>query len=176
MKKSFSFLLVIIFLFNTMGYWFVFKVNQSVIQSVMRGIINSGFHKEMYVLIKIDHPESNPDFKMLDHDEFTYCGRLYDIVSESSHGTTTWYYCINDKKEQRLIAGFEKIQTYTSDRGYPGKIKHTLALLHNLIILALVNHSLDLVKPDPSEITLCQYSDHTITTIQIPLSPPPELS
>lgn len=175
-KKIFSVLLFAIFLFNTMGYYFVFKVNQSMIRSDIRAMIYSEFHKEMFILIRIDSPDSNPNFKKLDHDEFSYCGKLYDIVSESVKGNTTWYYCINDQQEERLITGFEKIQSFTYAFGSPDKIKHTLALLHNLITFALVNDPTDTIKSKPVDFIFCKYSNHPVNRVQSPVPPPPELS
>ena len=176
MKKSFSILLLGIFLFNTMGYYFVFKVNQSILRFEIRGMINSGFHKEMCILVKIDRPESNPDFKKLDHNEFSYCGRLYDIVSESVKGNTTWYYCINDKQEERLIAGFEKIQNLNLGPGSSGKAKQTQALLYHLITIALLKEPIVFTYPQPLEVVFGYNQRHPFTPFLIPFSPPPELS
>jgi len=159
-----------------MGYYFVFKVNQSIIQSEIRTMIHSGFDKELIILIKINNNESNRNFIMLDHDEFSYCGRYFDIVKESIKGNMTWYYCVNDKQEERLIAGFEKIQTLASPLGFPDKTKHILALLHNLITFALVNDSRYSKKFISAEVNFCQYSFFTIKPILIPLLPPPKFS
>lgn len=176
MKKSFSILLLGIFLFNTMGYYFVFKVNQSIIRFEIRGMINSGFHKEMCTLIKIDHPDSNPNFKKTDLHEFSYCGRLYDIVSESVNGSMTWYYCFNDKQEEKLIAGFEKIQNLDPGVGSSGKAKQTQAILYHLIKIALVKDPIIFDYPQPVEVVFGYNQCHLLTPIHIPLSPPPELS
>lgn len=175
-KKTFSVLLLTIFLFNTMGYYFLFEVNRSIIRCDIRAMINSGFHKGMFILIKIDCPRSNPDFKKLDHDEFSYCGRFYDIVSESSKGNTTSYYCINDQQEERLIGAFEKFQSFASCFGFPDKTKHTLALLHNFIVLAMINDPIDAIKSNPTDYTFGKYSSDPFNIVQSPVSPPPELS
>jgi hypothetical protein len=124
MKKILSIILLAVFLFNTMGVYVVFKVNQSMIRSDTRAMINSGFHKELYLLVRIDNPGSDPNFKKLDHNEFSYQGQLYDIVSESVKGSTIWYYCIHDKHEERLIDGFEKIQSFPSSPGSPRRTNH----------------------------------------------------
>lgn len=159
-----------------MGYFIVFKVNQSLIRSDIRAMINSGFQKEMLIVIKIDNPGSDPNFKKLDHNEFSYCGRLYDIAGESVKGKTVWYYCINDKHEEQLIAGFEKIQSYSSPFGSHQNSKYMLALRHNLVTLALLIEPSDSSKPDLSDINFCQYSYPIVNTGNCPVSPPPELS
>jgi len=169
-------LLLAIFLFNTMGYFFVFKVNQSFIRYDIRNMIHSGSHKQMFILVKIDYPGSNPNFRKLDHDEFSYCGRLYDIITESVKGNTTWFCCINDRHEERLIAGFEKIRSFISTFGSPDKTKHMLALVFNHITLALINDPTDSLKTAPIDYQFCQYLCHPVKTSQCPLPPPPKFS
>jgi hypothetical protein len=176
MKKSFSFLLLAIFLFNTMGYYFVFKVNQTIIRREIRGIISSGYHKDLCLLVKVDHPCSNPDFKLLDHREFTYRGRLYDIVSETVRGDAVWYYCINDRQEEKLIAGFEKIQDLSPGSGAASKAKNTYALLYHLITIALIREPIIITHPQPLEVVFGDRRDHPVTPYTSPFSPPPEWS
>jgi len=159
-----------------MGYYFVFKVNQSIIQSEIRGIISSGFHKEKYTVVKVDHPLDNPNFRLLDHDEFSYFGRLYDIVSKSVKGNITWYYCLNDKKEETLVAGFERIQNLDPRCGSPDKIKHTMALIYHLITIALIKEPIVFDYPQPLNVTFGYTQHHPFTPFQIPISPPPKLS
>jgi hypothetical protein len=176
MKKCSSILVLGFFLFNTMGYYFVYKVNQSIIQSEIRNIIRSGIHEEMYILVKVEHPADNPDFRLLDHNEFSYCGKLYDIASETVKENVTWYYCINDKQEERLIAGFEKIQDLNPVSGPSDKTKHTMALLYHLVTIALVKEPVVFSYPQPLKVIFGYTPHHPSTSFQIPLSPPPELS
>jgi len=42
--------------------------------------------------------------------EFRYQGQLYDIVNEEQVGKTTWFYCIHDKQETRLVSRLSKIK------------------------------------------------------------------
>lgn len=159
-----------------MGYYFVFKVNQSVIQAEIRGMIRSGLHNTNYTLVKVDHPESNPQFKMMDHNEFTYCGQLYDIVSESVKGNITWFYCYNDKQEERLIAGIERIQNLDPGCSSPHKTKHTMALIYHLITIALIKDPIVFDYPEPLKLTFGYTQNHPFTAFQIPLSPPPKVA
>jgi hypothetical protein len=176
MKKSLSILVLGIFLFNTMGYYFVFKVNQSMIQSEIRGMIRSGLHHSKYTLVKVDHPESNPQFKILDHNEFTYCGQLYDIVCQTVKGNTTWFYCLNDRQEERLIAGFQNVQNLDPSLGSSGKAKQAHAILYHLITLALVREPIVFKYPQPLKVEFGFTNIHPVSPLHIPFSPPPELS
>ena len=144
-------------------------------KAVVRSNIISGNQNEVIILIKIDNPGHNPNFKMLDGDEFSYNGQLFDILTKSVRGITTWYYCIHDKHEERLIAGFEKIQSITSNSGSSGQSKHMLALLFNLITLVLVKDQKQ-INPPPIAIIFLQYSIATVKTNYPPITPPPKLS
>lgn len=130
----------------------------------------------MVILVKIDHPDSNPNFQKTDQNEFSYYGRLYDIVSESVNGNTTWYYCINDIQEEKLIAGFEKIQNLNPGIGSSGKAKQSHALLYHLITIALIKEPIVLSYPQPLKVVFGSHQRHLLTPLNIPFSPPPELS
>jgi hypothetical protein len=159
-----------------MGCYFVFKVNQTLIRSDIRAIISSGYHREMFILLKIDNPASNRNFKKMDHNEFSYCGRLYDIVNESVKGKTTFYYCVNDTQEERLIAGFENFQSITGFPGSTGKSKQMLVMLYNLITIALVRDLKDSLHTAVTDVNFCQYSTPVIKSFLTPVSPPPKFS
>ncbi|HZV12683.1 MAG TPA: hypothetical protein VFA55_05665 [Candidatus Kapabacteria bacterium] len=50
------------------------------------------------------------------NDEFEYQGRLYDISYSLRQSDTTYYYCVNDTKEETLIAGVnEHVKNHTGD-------------------------------------------------------------
>jgi hypothetical protein len=172
-KKLLTITVVALFLFNTMGYFFVFRINQSFIRSEVRQIIKSGIFKENYTLLKIANPPSNPDFRRTDKDEFVYRGRMYDIVSERTAGDTTYFYCINDKQEENLIAGFREIQKYSPGTGSSEKSRHAHALLYHVITIALLNTPEVSVPKAPETFNFCEFTISFNSTSQTPVSPPP---
>ena len=175
-KKIFSIILLVIFLFTTMGYYILFEVNQSIIRYDMRAMIKSGSHEERIILIKVDSRGFNPNFKKLDNNEFYYFGKLFDIVREKVRGNTTLYYCINDNHEERLVSGIKNIQSFTSASGVPEKTKHMLPLQHTLIILALINNPAGYLRPVPVDFNFHPYSSHHLQSVQSPVPPPPKVS
>lgn len=167
-------MLLCLFLFNTMGYFFVFRINQSFIRSEVKGIIKAGCLKANYTLLKISNPKSNPDFKKTEKDEFLYLGRMYDIVREWTKDDTTYFYCINDKQEEQLIAGFQSIQKFVPGTGSSDKAKHTLAILYHVITIALLNELTVPVQKQPVDFKFCEYTYQPHSSCQTPISPPPK--
>lgn len=176
LNKIVSILLVLVFMFNVMGYYFVFEVNRSILRKNIRGMINSGLNREMIVTVVVDNPETNLNFKKLDQNEFSYFGRLYDIVTKTVKGNVTWFYCINDKHEERLIAGFEKINSGVSGSAASSRSGQLLAMLHNIITLALLNDQDDLITPGRRAVSIPVISVSPGETFLAILSPPPEFS
>jgi len=110
-----------------MGNYLVFEINKMLVKQEMQAFLNSFPGNQHALVLKIFKPESNPDFRRVEAKEIIYKGRLYDILKESKQGHMVVFFCIQDKKEELLIAGFKKVQHH----------KTTLSLLHNLITQAL---------------------------------------
>ncbi len=127
-------------------------------------------------MVMVDNPTTNPAFKIVGDREFRFQGRLYDIVSQTTRGTTTWFLCYNDTREEKLIAGFRKVQDLNP--GYAGnpRSKHILAILYHLVTLAMVEYPTLLHPPQSSEIDFGSYTVLSISIPSAPESPPPELS
>jgi hypothetical protein len=173
-KKIVAILVLVVFLFNTMGYYFVFEVNKSILRNDMRSLINSGAAQVMMHLIRIENQGSNRNFKKLDRTEFLYYGQLYDIVSESVKGNVTIYYCINDTHEERLLGNFEKMQNLTAPAGSSDRSKQLLSLLQNLITIALVQNPSYLKRPCPVNVKFPLYRIFLTSNSIIPIPRPPE--
>ncbi|MEI6456384.1 MAG: hypothetical protein WCO93_08850 [bacterium] len=107
MKKVAALILLLIFLFNSMGYYFLFEVNRALVKREMTAYMKRTGIK--LSILKISNPVHNPDFKRIDKREFLYQGRMYDILKEVKQGAVTVFYCIHDEKEQNLIAGFKRV-------------------------------------------------------------------
>lgn len=173
-KQVLAVLLLLVFLFNIMGYYFVFKVNQSLIHGDIRAMINSGFHREQFILVRVENPETNPGYKRLDIDEFVYCGKLYDIVNTSKSGNVLSFWCVNDKEEELLVGSFEKVLAFASIFGTHDKSKQILALLQGIISIALVKTVDEIIKPDLNKINFPKYFSHFFSHALDLGSPPPK--
>ena len=173
-KKITSVILLCIFLFNILGYYFVFRMDQSIQKSKSQNIIHQGLARSLIIVIKIDKDCSNPNFKKLDKNEFYYYGQLFDVITKSIKGNTTWYYCYHDIQEENLNTGFEKIKSLSSGTDNPGHLIHLMGLMYNHITLALLSEISHPVTHEKTEISFCHYFFHVVSDNEDPVFPPPE--
>ena len=174
LKKIIPVGLLLAFLINTMGFFVIFKYNQFLLQQEMFTLIRNGkFHREM-ILLKIYRPEHSRGFIRHNSREFSWHGRMYDIVIEHHAGDTTLFYCLHDKKEEALINRFQTFyrkihKDNTRQRNIPNH-----ALLQNIVKQALLQQGLFL---GPENGTIYHYPSFTVSLISADLdrfAPPPE--
>ena len=174
MKKLFAIFLVSLFLFNTVGYYFVFSYNQSTIRREIRSMIRSKSFEGSCITLQIATPLTNPDFKWVDKGEFRYKGALYDVVSEKTIGTVTTFQCINDKQEEQLISGFRHSQEFSFGQNSPARTKHASAMLYHVIKLALLDQPKNLPPLMSTKVSFLNPINPLYSIFQPPSSPPPK--
>jgi hypothetical protein len=173
-RKILSILFLGLFLFNTGGYYFVFRYNQSLIRDEIKGMIRSGNANAEYTVLRISSPLLDPGFKRIDRNEFRYHGRMYDIIREVDEGDATLFYCINDTKEESLLAGYDKILKGSSEYGSHEKSNRAHAILYHIITLAIITYQETPVSY-PLDMPSHAYVPIRISQpFHIPVSPPPE--
>ncbi|MDF2436853.1 MAG: hypothetical protein K0Q95_1229 [Bacteroidota bacterium] len=102
MKKAAVFFLLAIFLFNTMGYFILFRVQQLEIKAVMKKEIKNGTIGNSVCVIVIDKASAD-EINWVESSEFDYRGVRYDILHQKGSANSITYYCIPDKKETFLL-------------------------------------------------------------------------
>ncbi|TRZ74584.1 MAG: hypothetical protein D4R97_03900 [Bacteroidetes bacterium] len=137
-RKFLSILFAGLIIFNLFGYYFVFKCDQIRVKTEMKAMIRSGSFRG-YEEITILNPATDRDFKMLDKDEIRYRGKLYDVISIRISGTSVIFRCINDTKEEQLLARYEKYSTWVTGMNLPERSKNSQAMLYHIIKHALLN-------------------------------------
>jgi len=172
MKRVFAALITLLFLFNMMGYYFVFSYDQYLVRSEMKSFIRAGYFEDSYVVLKI----ANFDFIRVDKGEFRYKGKLYDIVSETKSGDSTTFKCINDKNEERLLAGFHRTFELASSQNNPVKARHAQAMLYHVIKLALPENRWIRTPLVPIEISFINPIHLLSSIIHPPDFPPPKFA
>ncbi len=176
MKRFFAIFLLLLFLFNTLGYYLVFSYNQYVLRSEIRSLVKSHHFDRGCTILRIHDKMPEGDFQRLNADEFRYRGVLYDIVSEDHEPGIIIFRCIADNQEDNLIAGFSRSQEFVNSQGNSATAKHAAAMLFHVITLALVEVSPDQLTPFPSEV---KFEIHLFPVFSIPskpVFPPPERS
>jgi len=138
-RKLLSVLFAALILFNISGYYFVFKCDQIRVKGEMKAMIRSSAFKIQSEEIIIVNPSSDPNFKMIDKDEILYKGKMYDVISTKHSGSSVIFRCINDRKEEQLLARYDKYSTWVAGLNAPVKSKNSQAMLYHIIKHALIN-------------------------------------
>jgi hypothetical protein len=142
----------------------------------MKGLIRSGFFKGQFEQVTVIDPANNKDFRFLDKDEIRYRGKFYDVVSFSVSGNTITFLCINDTKEETMVAHFDKIITLAAGMNSTEKNRTSQALLYHIIKHAFVKRY---SFTPPSEYSLLfkwiEPASKLNSVYLIPFSPPPEI-
>ncbi len=175
MKKLAIFSLLAIFVFNSIGYYIVFKVSQSEAKEEIRTSIKLGLPTKELTAIAFDKSSIGKIHWVEKNKEFLYNDKLYDIVKTTDSKNSMIFYCISDEKEEALFANLDehiKVQLASNDN----KNNSTSKKLSNHVVKIYFNHSSD----------ICFYSNDINYLFSIPkinylsailetISPPPEL-
>ncbi len=108
MKKSAIFSLLAIFLFNSVGYYIVFKISQSEIRKEVKTFIQLGIPEAQLTTIEISKAKFASINWEKKNKEFFYQGKLFDIVKKKELQNSIIFYCIDDKKEIELFADLDE--------------------------------------------------------------------
>ena len=176
LKKFSVFAVLFIFLANTMGYFVVFKCNQFLIQQEMITQIRCGTFQGKIVLLKIVDVDKEINFHRIEKKEFTYFGKLYDLVIEHKNGDTTFFYCLRDKKEEVLLADYTLYLYRNGGSSSTHKPNPVLALLYNLVNQALIQTSTVPILGQGITFHFPISETHIIPVYLVHFAPPPELS
>jgi hypothetical protein len=170
MRRIAAILMTLLFLFNTMGYYFVFSYSRCLFRNEMKQCIRAGDFEKSSIILKIKDPSRCADFERLGKDEFRYMNDLYDIVSEFRSGDTTIFICINDNKEEQLLAGFHNFIESTTFQNNPAKARHAIAMNYHLVRIALLTET---GRTHPSQTPITLAFNNTIYSLSSILYPPP---
>ena len=178
MKKAFSITLLALFLFQFVGYYFVYMGLRYQVKSEMLVRLDAGnYSKEETVTLKI--PFTLPywmDSRAYErvNGEFQYQGEFYQLVDQKLEKDTLYVVCIRDAQEKKLHEVMTDYVKLTND--LPTSSQKALKLLSSLIK--------DYVKSVPTEISnskgwfrefsFAEPSVHLLTLASPVYSPPPE--
>jgi hypothetical protein len=174
LRKLISILLLILFIYNICGYFVIFKGMQFEIKNNMKNLAVKALPDESFEIIKIanDYKESK-NIRWLEKNEFIYKEKLYDIFRVKKDKDYTYYYCINDKSEEKLFANLQKQTDNNTDNNAPINQKSKSA--SKLIIdLALVNKIALTKQLSIFNYQFSIYNNNYSSVESEPISPPPE--
>ncbi len=108
MRKHFSYILLIIVLFFSIGYHLYFKYLQINIQQNIKLEIRKGIdEKDLSIIVVTSENEKEIEW-IKKGKEFRYKGSMYDVVKTETLSNKKIYYCIDDIKERNLITNYTK--------------------------------------------------------------------
>ncbi len=100
-RKILILAVLLLFLYNTTGYYLLFELRKSQIRKEIRAQMKK--KPTEIVTLRIANPEQDPEFKRIHSREFRYRNEMYDILHQKKEGGVTVFFCIHDKKETRLF-------------------------------------------------------------------------
>ncbi|CAN5570908.1 hypothetical protein BH10BAC1_BH10BAC1_07590 [soil metagenome] len=137
MKKIAVFSLLAIFIFNTVGYYFVFKLNQSCIKQEVKTHLKHNLSDDKLTIIIVLKSDLKKVEWLEDGKEMRYDNNLYDVVKKTESESSVTFYCIDDDQETQLFADLDNhIQTYITNNSQ--KDTHSKKLIDHLIKLYFI--------------------------------------
>jgi hypothetical protein len=119
LKKTFSFVLLSIFLYNISGYYLAFTIQQTEIKETVHKFFEG--HKSNGLLLLKISPEEERNIVWTDHNEFRLKDKLYDVAFREHHDNVLYVYCYNDSKEDHLFASLNSHIKNNMDNPVSGK-------------------------------------------------------
>lgn len=104
MRKIVSIVLLLIFVYNPIGYVIVFKVLQNQVRHEIKQKIKQSVPDNELIIIAVPFDDDHCLMWTKPNKEFRFKGEMYDVVKIESRGNQILYFCIHDFKESKLFA------------------------------------------------------------------------
>jgi hypothetical protein len=128
LKKVLAYLFVTIFLFNSVGYFIAFKIEQCEIKTEVLSALNSGINLDGLAVLTISKTNLSKIEWLESGREMCYNGELYDIFKSSETETSVTYYCMDDSKETTLFSDLiEHVNTHVLSNTSHNNSKKTIS-------------------------------------------------
>ncbi len=164
LKKAVIYSILFIFLFNSMGYYFLFEMNRNIVRKEMQAAIRE--HSSKLKILTISDVPGSRDFHRINANEFMYKGYMYDVLHEVKTGNKTVFICLHDTKESKLLADFKRVHGN----------KRLLAIGDHFTMIYTTFPTIDLTSSFSGNLIFpCINSNLKSSILQI-WSPPPEYS
>jgi hypothetical protein len=131
LKKAVSIVLLLIFLFNVGGYYFVFRglirtSDQALIQRLDKGLYSPEETIELKIPVAFPYPMQEQGFKRLDG-KFEHQGEFYKLVKHKLENDTMYIVCIRDGQQKRLEKTMTDYVKVTNE--LPSSSKNTMSFM-----------------------------------------------
>jgi hypothetical protein len=107
LKKAGSIILLLVFLFNVGGYYFVFLGLLHTSDQALTHRLNEGLYSpeetiELKIPVSLPYPIQQEDFKRIDG-TFEHEGVFYKMVKRKVENGTVYIVCIRDHQQKRIV-------------------------------------------------------------------------
>jgi hypothetical protein len=135
LKRSFSILLLLVFLFNVVGYYPVFwGLKYRARMEMNQRLDDENYNADETVTIKIPltvpYNTFSPDYERMTG-SFEHSGEFFKLIKQKLERDTLYIVCIKDHKEKQLHAALTDFIKLSTD--LPTSSQQTLKLLSGLI-------------------------------------------
>ena len=175
-KAIIPILLSLLLLASSSSLFLTFIIKHAIIRNEIKDRIKSGLPKTSLTLIKKYNEKGRKNLllKWFRENEFSFNGKMYDVVTEEKHGDTIWYYCLMDEKESSL---FNKMGELTrkeirNDKGIKGLFLRISNFLSQNFVSVITQNVLQI--RDIKTIQFAAYFFSVKPFIHKPDTPPPE--
>lgn len=155
MKKLLVYPVLLLLLFNSMGYYVIFELNRHQIRKEM----HAGFRSSSPVtVIEFKDGADVSVIRWVHKNEFIYKETLYDVVYVSKRAGKTIYYCLHDQKEERLVKEFQKANSGKTTQAMWNLMVHVAipAPVFRLSEPTAVSHDYPLAVAEPCSVSIPQ--------------------
>lgn len=164
MRRITAIILLNIFLFIIGGNYLLFCWQKHVVQHEIKERIENGLKDEDLTLVIVPLQNLSSIKWIKPEKEFVKNGEMFDVIKKKYIDNKVYFYCINDKKEAKLISGYNK----------NGLKNLTVRLLRRFLGLNFYKQDNQLNKLIASGLKLefCNFSNYCTLTLEIPDPPP----
>jgi hypothetical protein len=177
-RKAFTIILLLIFLFNVGGFYVIFWAlrHQANIQLTARLDAEQYTQEETIVLkipVSLPYPIHHEEFQRV-NGSFEYKGDFYKLVKQKIQNDTLYAVCLKDVREKKLVNTFIDYVNLSNDLS--GSAEKTLSFLGKLLKDFDSNSLTQIIRLAGWQTELLFIpSSNTLQTTVLPIqSPPPE--
>jgi hypothetical protein len=175
LKRLLSHILLILFMFHSVGSTLVFLALQAQVRREVKQRIKEGLPPEQLQVLSFSLQEASAlDWKKEGH-EFRYQGMMYDVVRVKLEQNRVLYHCITDMQEEGLFEGLDElVQEYMTRSSKQKELKRLAKNLSKVYQVVKTTHRLEFSQANLPVDFHYQFSLSTFWQ-DIPV-PPPKLS
>lgn len=105
-RKLVALLLLLLFVFNSMGYYFLYEMNKVQVYRSFRAYKSSS-PRNTITLVQLVDPNFSLELVKAKK-EIKLGNQMYDILKVEKRGNQLLFYCVRDNKEERLLYAMGK--------------------------------------------------------------------